>query len=457
MSISLAYEGTLSRVRITGAMPGIADTFTRTVANGWGTSDSGSVWTATGGSASDFSVGSGVGVMALGSVNVYRQAVTAGSNVDSDVQVSVKTSALATGAEIIAELATRWVDGSNHYFARAAFATSGAVTLSVRTRIANSVAVLESHVTGLTHVAANRYTLRFSVEGTTLRAKLWQTGTAEPADWQASGTDNTLSAAGPIAVRSVLASGNTNVAPTVNFDNLTGRGIGVVERSTDQIRWTTVRGGAELDGTVGAAVLVDDYEFAPNTLNYYRVRRFAVSSQDSITPAMDRVWIKNLARPFLNRPVEVNDWTDPVHESRSAAFPIIGRSKPIGLSDVMLAKKYELFILAHTVADAEELVTCLASGEPVLIHLPDVDCPVPGGYGVVGNVVPQRTTRAGPRRIVKLPITECAAPGPDVVGATMTWQTVIATYASWTAEIADNTDWQALLDGIADPGDVVVD
>src|SRR5690606_16416623 len=40
-----------------------------------------------------------------------------------------------------------------------------------------------------------------------------------------------------------------------------------VERSTDQIRWTTVRGGAALAVT-GGTVSLDDYEFVPGVPNH---------------------------------------------------------------------------------------------------------------------------------------------------------------------------------------------
>lgn len=46
-----------------------------------------------------------------------------------------------------------------------------------------------------------------------------------------------------------------------------------VERSTDQIVWTVVRGAAALGVTAGAlTATLDDYEFTPGVANYYRVR-----------------------------------------------------------------------------------------------------------------------------------------------------------------------------------------
>lgn len=45
----------------------------------------------------------------------------------------------------------------------------------------------------------------------------------------------------------------------------------VIERSVDQITWFTVRGGDAVP-LVGAACTLDDYEFVPGQVNYYRAR-----------------------------------------------------------------------------------------------------------------------------------------------------------------------------------------
>lgn len=50
----------------------------------------------------------------------------------------------------------------------------------------------------------------------------------------------------------------------------TAADLALFERSTDQIRWSTVRGGGAVPIVAGAASL-DDYEFSPDVINYYRV------------------------------------------------------------------------------------------------------------------------------------------------------------------------------------------
>lgn len=457
MSIALAYDATLSRVRATGTMVGLRDTFTRTVSNGWGTSDSGSVWTVSG-TASEYATDGTQASMSLASVNVFRSASITTSGVDVDYQATFRSSAIVAGAEIIGELTARRADANNEYYARISIAVGGAVTLLLRKRVAGVVTTLGTYATGLVHNNTTlKYNLRLAAVGTSVRAKLWLSTAGEPG-WQLSVVDAALSAVGTRDVRAVLATGNTNTLPvTIWVDDVISRGDAVVERSTDQIQWTTVRGAAALDGTTGAAFTADDYEFVAGTLNYYRVRRVGGSEVASITPAMDSVWIKNIARPFLNRAVTVVDWSDVTHESRNAVLPIIGRRDPIGMSDVRLGKRWELAVRAVTVAEADELVTTFASGEPVFIHVPGAACPVPGGYAVIGDVkVSRPRSPRSPVRYIELPLIQVAPPAPDVVGATMTWQAVIDTYATWADVIAANATWQDLLDGIADPGDVVV-
>lgn len=45
----------------------------------------------------------------------------------------------------------------------------------------------------------------------------------------------------------------------------------LVERSTNQVNWTTVRGGTAVPVTGGTMTTLDDYEFSANVTNYYRV------------------------------------------------------------------------------------------------------------------------------------------------------------------------------------------
>lgn len=205
-------------------------------------------------------------------------------------------------------------------------------------------------------------------------------------------------------------------------------------------RTFTVTGGAAAISRGAAAV------FVPST----------ATQTGSVTPVLGTVWIKNLSRPFLNRPVTVHDWGDIERDDRNGVFPIVARTLPVAITDLRLGRSYELVLTTPTVSEANELDLCLASGDPILLHVP-ADCPIPGMYAVVGRVSISRREARSPRRYLTLPLTEVATPGPDVVGATNTWAAVIAAYPTWGDLIAANLTWQDVLDGVADPSDVVVD
>ena len=74
----------------------VSDTFTRTESNGWGTSDSGHAWATSGGSAADYSVGSGTGSVSLAAVNTRHFTFT-GAFTDVDMLAEVTVPVTATG------------------------------------------------------------------------------------------------------------------------------------------------------------------------------------------------------------------------------------------------------------------------------------------------------------------------------------------------------------------------
>lgn len=64
----------------------------------------------------------------------------------------------------------------------------------------------------------------------------------------------------------------TNARVQIAATGLAAAAVALVQRSTDQVLWTTVRGAAAVTVTAGTMTTIYDYEFAPGVLNYYRVR-----------------------------------------------------------------------------------------------------------------------------------------------------------------------------------------
>lgn len=194
------------------------DDFSDTQVDTWGSADSGGAWTNTGGVAGNFDKTSGRGTHTLTTTNVQRLSTLAVSVGISETIVDVQTSTLATGASLTAAVVARHSDASNFYMARLEFTTAQLAILSIRKVVAGVETQLGTFTLAAAHAATTDFRIRFSLSGTTLQARAWLTGKPEPGFWQVSVTDSALSSGG-LGVRSLAATGNTNVNPIVSYDD----------------------------------------------------------------------------------------------------------------------------------------------------------------------------------------------------------------------------------------------
>ncbi|RZQ59841.1 hypothetical protein [Amycolatopsis suaedae] len=209
---------------VTAVANGASDTFTRTVANGWGTATTGEPWATSGGSASDFSVSGTQGLVSQGTVNVGRLTVLPVNQSDVDFAATVATDKLATGAPQLVGLLARHLDSDNYLFVRPALETNQTVTLYIIKRVAGSETVLTAVVVpGLTHGAGTRFGLRMQVIGTTIRGKIWLASTPEPAAWTLETSDTELTAVGAIGTYHRLVTGTSNAPVVASWDDLVVR------------------------------------------------------------------------------------------------------------------------------------------------------------------------------------------------------------------------------------------
>ncbi|WP_131736689.1 LamG-like jellyroll fold domain-containing protein [Actinomadura roseirufa] len=203
-----------------------ADAFGRTVANGWGTADTGGAWTMAGSGAATSVDGAGrIGLTAAkADGGAYAGAVSSG---DTDLTFTVTADREGTGNGVYVWAAGRRVAGQGEYRARIRLRPSGVVSLQLsRTDAGNTETAIggEQTVAGLTYAPGAPLRLRLQVTGSapaTLRAKVWADGTAEPG-WQVTGTDATpgLQAPGSVGVRAYLAGNATNAPVLVTVDDL---------------------------------------------------------------------------------------------------------------------------------------------------------------------------------------------------------------------------------------------
>lgn len=207
-------------MRVSAISDLVTDTFTRTASSSWGTNDTGSTWTTSGGSATDYSVGSGTGAHLLASTGTSRRCILPTVINDFDIYASVTTDQLATGAVLTGAVVARYVDQDNFYSAQVQFTTGNAVSLVVFKRVNAVETTLGSYtMPGVTFVAGTLYRLRFKVAGPSLKAKVWLASDVETPEWQVSAVDGTLSNGQFVGVRSISGAGNTNVNPSTRYDD----------------------------------------------------------------------------------------------------------------------------------------------------------------------------------------------------------------------------------------------
>jgi hypothetical protein len=476
----LTYDDTLARVRIdadglcvTGTAA-VVDTYSRTVTGSWTTADTGQAWTVTGGSASDYSVGSGVGQQNNVTENVFRLASLDAGVTDVDYTVKVASNKTVAGASQIVEFFGRSasdVTVDSAYMARLTFTTASAVTIDIRRRVGGTPTTLTSTVTtALTHSAGTFFSVRFSIQGSALKARVWLSSATEPSTWDVEATDTQLTTGTRIGVRSVVATGTSNEPVVFSFDELRTAvaSYATIDRTLDGVTYTTVRGASEVGITTGCELeqVIDDYEFPVGRVVTYRVRAFtndgtlAVTTTCQIEVDLDQVWFKSIGRPFLNRAVDcVLNPSPIVRRARNEVFPIVGRSFPVASTDVRGSREVVAQVVTQTTNEREDMDLLLASGDPIFVQTP-LAYPLPTMYAVIGDTAEARPVRNrlcnNDWRLWDLPLIEVAAPGPDVVGSTSTWQTVVNTYATWADVLAAHSSWASLLELVGDGSEVIV-
>ncbi|GAA1426488.1 hypothetical protein GCM10009616_01170 [Microlunatus lacustris] len=214
-------------VTVSAAVQALAqDAFARTVSNGWGSADTGGAWTVTTGAASNYSVSGGAGRILMAAKGASRSiGLNAVSSGDTEVRTVISADKVPAGGSLFTTVRPR-VRNGNSYFADVIQAANGTVSVRLGREIGTTETVLQTRAaSGLTLAAGDRLNFRVQATGispTTLRAKVWRVGTAEPTAWTGSigDTTETLQGAGALAVDGYLSSAATNAPVVVSFAEL---------------------------------------------------------------------------------------------------------------------------------------------------------------------------------------------------------------------------------------------
>jgi PKD repeat protein len=210
-----------------GPQPFALDAFARSVTDGWGSADLGGAWTRSG-TATNFSVVNGRGRIRMSSPGSGPGTMLAGvSSSDTDVRVRLGADKAATGGGIYLTVEPRLLASGDRYFVDVRMVAGGSVTVGLG-RIVNGVEtnLATTTVPGLTVAAGDLVQVRAQATGTsptTLRAKVWATGSGEPATWTASVSESTavLQAPGRLGLGTYLSGSATNAPVLGLFDDLT--------------------------------------------------------------------------------------------------------------------------------------------------------------------------------------------------------------------------------------------
>ena len=221
-------------VSVTAAPPPIAsDAFQRVVSSGFGTADVGGTWSLVG-PASYASVAPGRASvrLPLGGTQLIAY-LPAAPATDVDLSGTFALDAVPVGGPVYVTFTGRRIGSGNEYSAKLLVNADGSVTLRL-IRVAGNV---ETAIAGPVRLPAITYApgasiaVRVQVTGTgptTLRARAWPAGAAEPATWTVTASDSTTALQAPGSVGLVAyASRNVSNAPiTVSFGPLLARPTG---------------------------------------------------------------------------------------------------------------------------------------------------------------------------------------------------------------------------------------
>jgi hypothetical protein len=396
-----------------GVMQQIAALFGSNATDSWPTADTGHTWDA---SNAAFDASGGVGTIVHASANTefrtYIQSPTDLGDGTYSVTISTGVGGALTGNYGAAGVHAHRANADNLYAALVILNVGSAAQLVLRHRNAT---VNTDATVGLPFTYNGTQTIRldFDVRGNRIRARAWVPASEPRPDWQ-----NTVNVpagkritSGQTGLTSYRSTGNTNSNLTFQFDDF------VVDTGTPT---------------------------------------FLAGLTDDITPGLTGFYLASTMRSFLNCMPLVVGFDEPARESRGGAAYVAGRTLPIASVELAGARTWTLTLRVPTLESARRLEYVIASGDVFYLQVP-ANCPIPAGYYRVASMASERVIPRGSVRLFELPLTECAAPGPDVKTASATWNSVIAQYGTWTDVVAAQPTWGDLLDLVGDPSEVIVE
>jgi hypothetical protein len=381
----------------------------------WGTTDTGQTWTL-GASSVGFSmyVNNGVGVITSSAPTGQIAEVVAGpvpGLTDGDITWSAiyPDPANMLDAPVEWGIGLRAADASNTYESKLRFNTDAddfSVELQLGKFVANVYTELDDTGPIGTWTPGIPWHVRFRLQGTTLQARAWEEGDAEPANWALSATDVSLAAGTGVYARGVKGSGAAYA------------------------QWFGPISADTIPPTVGATAFV--------------------------TPEQLETYLTSVTFPLLNRPLDCGDWDALSRDSRAGFFDIKGRHEILAIADVGSSSSFTLTFVTDTNAELLGVRALLTYGGILYLQPPgdvEEDCPtdfsgVPDGYVMWDGSIERHSLRGTNIRGWTVGFTRVAASDlTGIIPTTITWQMLwdmIGPDGTWEDVWAMWPTWQDL-------------
>lgn len=378
------------------------DTFTRVVANGWGSPTFGPAYTVHN-AVAQFSVNGTVGIIDVNATGTdFMATLDTGQN-DHEIVMLLETNTTPVGGATRYGVVVRFTDTSNYFRVSEVIAvTTGAVTLEIGARVAGTFSTLTSVATALTTATNNN--LRVRTCGNMIMAKVWNSATAEPSAWNLTTTYPGL----PTGTRAgALARRETgNSSPTqFQFDNSgwftadgapSGSDLRLYRVTSDGVR-TEVQGspfstepGSPFSNAATAVFWDGDAPFDTNIF-YEMTSTCGETVLTSNTVVLDSDgfgWIRDPLDPTRNFPLALDGFFDECvdqdlvvfsgfgdieYTNASGVFDKIDAARPNTISQKRKNYASSLNLTSFSLGDILDLEDILADGRILSLSLP--------GYG----------------------------------------------------------------------------
>lgn len=249
----------------------INDTFTRTLTDSWGSTDTGQAYTLTG-AAATFDVNGTQGTIQPNVQSALFSAILNSGSPNHEIVFDVSMSSIPISVSAEMDVIVRYTDANNYYYGGIVVAVGGAYSYVFNQVVGGVVTNTVLQSSGFVYTEGTFMTIRVRAEGSLFCFKIWPTLSTEPQDWSFC-TNNTALATGnftgPLARNS-----NSNLTRVFTYDNLTVTNDSYVFGALELQRMDTVETDWQtiMLATSPLVTGFKDYEARIGILSSYRIR-----------------------------------------------------------------------------------------------------------------------------------------------------------------------------------------